>query len=345
MRCASAFQKGKNKEYKMNHPKLLQPVLGVILVIVFSVGCGVPATPAPILFTVTPTPIPPTAVPSLTPPPHPVGPQPMFPPDDPQLHAVYGATSIDGLNFTEIPEPLFRQASVPDVVEITVSGSKVAPKGTLLLYFVDFSHYNGPNQEVLSMATSTDGRSWSARRTVIVHGNNRPIAVDPSVVELPDGRLRLYYYGADFADPLQNQRDHEFFSAVSEDGINFQVEPGTRFQAPGITDPEVAKAGDEWRMVYLQNGILLARSRDGLEFKADKRFEFVPGSVLMPDGRVRAFGQSGGGSVSALYDFSSSVPEIGKERRQLHGGTEPIGDATCIRRLNGTYFMVLKKQP
>lgn len=54
---------------KMNHRKLLQQVIGVMLVMLFLVGCG-SATPAPVAETptATPTPIPPAATPTPEPP-------------------------------------------------------------------------------------------------------------------------------------------------------------------------------------------------------------------------------------------------------------------------------------
>jgi hypothetical protein len=93
----------------MKSKKLLQTLFGMGLILMLLVGYRVSATP-----------------------------KPMSPPDGPWLDEVYGATSIDGLHFTEIPGPFFRQASVPDVVEITSRESQAAPSGTLLLYYVDY---------------------------------------------------------------------------------------------------------------------------------------------------------------------------------------------------------------
>jgi hypothetical protein len=299
---------------------LILSVIGLILI--GAAGPGVSAMPTPI------------------PPPGPPGPA-----ETPHQHEVHGATSVDGLTFTEIPDPFFKEASVPDVVEVTVSGSQAAPPGTLLLYFVDFSNAHAPNQETIAMSTSTDGMNWTEKTTVVVQGNSWPIAVDPTVVELPDGRIRLYFYGADFSVP--DPPEHVFLSAVSEDGIHFEVEPGVRLSAPGITDPQVRRAGDEWVMSWVSpNGLPLARSQDGLEFTVDERFAFVPGSVMMPDGIVRVFERGDGGAIHAVHDFDLSGPGTGEGWRPAPGeDVKNIGDASCIRRLDGTYYMVIKVVP
>jgi hypothetical protein len=266
--------------------------------------------------------------------------QPELQESPPWFHEVRGAISRDGITFTEIPMSFFKQASVPDIVEITVNDSKAAPKGTMILYFLDFSNYKEPNQETISMSTSVDGYNWTPKKPVNVFGNNKPIAVDPTIIELSDGRLRMYFLAADFSDTSMQEKHSEFLSAVSENGFDFLVEPGVRLQAPYlITDPEVERYGNEWFMIYLApDGPHLARSKDGLSWDTDKRFKVPGGSVLMPGGKIRVFDQYGKDGWKALYELNIITPD----NKKIHLKEGHIGDATCIRRMDGSFYMVRK---
>jgi len=63
------------------------------------------------------------------------------------------------LEFCRDPGAVFQTGFRSDVVEITVGGSKAAPRARCCFYFVDFANYTGVNQETLSLVTSTDGRN------------------------------------------------------------------------------------------------------------------------------------------------------------------------------------------
>lgn len=263
----------------------------------------------------------------------------------------FGAISEDGFHFTVLPGPFFEHASVPTVVEVT-KDSPAGHTGTLLLYFVDFSGAARSPAETISMATSRDGRQWSAKRSIVIEGKaNRGGTVDPSATELPDGRIRLFFLGPDAVgmDPAREAGDHKIYSAVSEDGVNFRVEDGVRFQAPGITDPDAVRVGGEW-FLFLSRGreTLLARSKDGTTFTQDSAFNFqmggVPGAVALADGRIRVLATTRPGIVSALYTPGAAiVPEEGE--RILRGDAQMVADPSCIRRLDGSYYMVFKKRP
>ncbi|MBI2495257.1 MAG: hypothetical protein HYW10_01635, partial [Candidatus Omnitrophica bacterium] len=192
---------------------------------------------------------------------HPPGPGPDA--SGPFNDEVYGAVSEDGVEFEELPGPFFEHASVPEVVELAHT-SAAGSAGTLLLYFVDFSNGHRAGSEGLSMASSRDGRDWTAQRPVRVVGKrHRGAAVDPSVVQLSDRRLRMYFFGSEVThgDPAAVSGDHVIYSAVSDDGLTFTVEPGVRFQTPGITDPDVLLVGEAlWMVLSRGQETLLARS-------------------------------------------------------------------------------------
>ncbi len=267
-------------------------------------------------------------------------------------HAVWGATSPDGKVFTNFPEPFFKEGSVADVVEITVQGSKVAPVGTLLLYFLDFSHWRAEGLSYPVMTTSPDGKTWAPQKQLTFRSADRAEAqvADPSLVELPDGRLRLYFFQWPTPDPsaTPGPATHEFWSAISEDGVNFQVEPGVRLAAIGATDPEVAKVGDEWLMIFaMPGGPHLARSRDGLAWVADDRAKLPGCLALMPDGKLTAFQSRGKDTWVAGFEVDPIAPDFGKQAlppgdETCRSGTE---DVTVIRRMDGSYYMVWKYFP
>ncbi len=192
------------------------------------------------------------------------------------------AISTDGLNWSG-NTLLAEKASVPEVLR--------ASTGVYWAFWVDFSAATGPNSEKIGIAKSNDGKVWEKLGTVRFSNLGTKVPVDPDVVELDDGRFRMYFY-----DITIQQGDHPIHSAVSSDGINFTVEEGTRFKAQNIFDPDVVRLKDgRWRM-FLNNAdkIISATSSEGLSFTADSgvRVETrgsIPGSILLPDGAVRLY--------------------------------------------------------
>lgn len=278
-------------------------------------------------------------------------PQPMAQYNHPYYDEVWGAISEDGENFTVLPGPFFRHASVPEILELN-QDLKTQKAGTLLLYFVDFNERPGPGQEQVSVSSSQDGRQWGSAENISITGKPyEGAAVDPSVLQLEDGRLRMYFFGAELnalGDPASHEGPHKIYSAVSDDGLHFITEPGIRFEAQGITDPEVIFTGKEWLM-FLSHGreTLLARSKDGLQFTQDETVYFqeggVPGAVVLPDGKIRVFLSRFGNIFhivwnpdSLLYDSTSLTQTLDK------GSGLMVADPACILRSDGTYFLIFK---
>ena len=97
-------------------------------------------------------------------------------------------------------------------------------------------------------------------------------AIGPSVVELKDGKIRLYYQAWPTASrrTLASDAFHQIRSAVSEDGgKTFVAEEGIRFEASGISDPEVIHKPEGLWVMYLAHGkeTLVVSSPDGLHFE------------------------------------------------------------------------------
>src|SRR6185436_13174085 len=58
-----------------------------------------------------------------------------------------------------------------------------------------------------------------------------PFAFDPTLVPLPDGRVRLYFTGN--VGPPAGRGTPAIYSAISTDGLNYTFEPGMRFEVEG----------------------------------------------------------------------------------------------------------------
>jgi len=217
----------------------------------------------------------------------------------PSCHQVQMASSTDGLIFVAQDKPLLEQASVPDGI---VFG------GMLMFYYV-----NGGQEHGMFRALP-GANGWQRGDKVLLDGQFNPNAVDPDVVMLPDGRMRLFYYVGQFVGPPVDGaagKDSPFFAAVSDDGVNFTVE-GQVFQAPDATDPSAVLLPDgSWLLAVAQareRKILLARSADGMTFMQFAEVDGVgiPELVLDPEGNVRLF-YNGNGGIESLRSADGGV--------------------------------------
>jgi hypothetical protein len=90
-----------------------------------------------------------------------------------------------------------------------------------------------------------------------------PAGVSRSIVTLPDGRFRMYYFpdGTSF----------DVRSAVSNNGLNWTVEDGTRYSDPSIGAARAMVLPTGGYRLYCPNGtgISSAMSSDGLTFGAE----------------------------------------------------------------------------
>lgn len=143
--------------------------------------------------------------------------------------------------------------------------------------------------QILSM-TSTDDRTFATDA-----GVRMDAAGHPTVVRLPDGRVRLYYVSTDAADGGVVR------SAISDDGLAFSKEKGTRLRPGANGQPDdsgiihmdvLALPGGGFRMYYDAvgsigeapdwRGIRSAHSADGLGFRKDPGFRVKAGNDPIP---------------------------------------------------------------
>lgn len=243
----------------------------------------------------------------------------------------YFTTSTDGLTWAE-GRLLAEHASVPEVVRTS--------QGVFWAYWVDFSTATGPNTEKIGVARSTDGAAWEMLGTVNFTGIGSMTPVDPDAMELPDGRLRMYFY--DIAGtPGQNT----IYSAVSTDGLNYALESGARLTLADIYDPNVVLLPDgRYRMYLNRQDIISATSNDGLTFTQDDGVRVekgaVPGAIVLPDGSVRLYACVDGISV---YKSADGL-DFSLEKKSVIGipsGGGIICDPS-VTAMPGGYLMVYK---
>ncbi|MCA9988268.1 MAG: exo-alpha-sialidase, partial [Anaerolineales bacterium] len=197
-------------------------------------------------------------------------------------HQMYRAYSNDGLHFEDEGQLLVDEASVPDGV--------IGPDGALWLYFV-----NGiPGQHGIFAARETVEGTFATIDCISLDGAFEGNAVDPDLMRLPDGRFRLFYFLGAFVGERRPEALHTFYSAISEDGLNFTIE-GPIFEYEAITDPSVAQLPNgEWLLAAARpgaGGALLARSSDGqsFTFQQEMGVDGIPELAVMPDGTVRLY--------------------------------------------------------
>ena len=180
-------------------------------------------------------------------------------PAGPNCHIVQSALSKNsGKSYRQISKKVVASASVPDAVIF---------KGQKLLYFVngDFDSHSIHVSEL-----SDDNKIVQNKVPIKLDGNIIGDAVDPDLIVTDDGRLRLYYYVGMFTRPVIGKKPADFFSAISDDGINFTVE-GVVATVDGGTDPTVMRRKDGTYLLAIPQGermnIVIMESNDGRSFR------------------------------------------------------------------------------
>ncbi len=193
----------------------------------------------------------------------------------------------------------------PDVVPM--------PEGGYRMYYEARSP-DAPT--VILSATSADGLDWELEDGVR-YGDGDWSYGTPRCVYFPTDQgllYRLYFHHYSF--PLVSGLDalNHIVSAVSYDGLNFEIEPGvcipqeTGRETMSVYSPDVIRLGDgTYRMYYaawadgIDGGVFTAVSDDGVEWvkspepllDLDGRWDVgmvsEPCVVELPDGRSRIF--------------------------------------------------------
>lgn len=246
------------------------------------------------------------------------------------------AWSEDGQSFTRSGEVLADQAGVPAVVALA--------DGTLLVYYMAWQ--DGQNFNAVVVRRS-DGTRQFRRVTLSGADGDQPNWPDPSVVALPDGRLRMYYLGV-------QGTSHTVRSAVSTDGVAFVAEPGVRWapktSGEPLRDPLALRVGQGWMLWVGPPGTPAGWSEDGLSFRAAAAptldgQSFMPVSAVnLPGGAVRLLGYR----ERALGELVPLVSTDLRRWRQERGAPHPDGprvrgngEHAVARTADGRWVMVL----
>jgi len=154
-------------------------------------------------------------------------------------------------------------------------------------------------------AVSPDGLTFQKESGVRIamvfqSGNQESIVCDPTIVELPDGKIRMYYKGSNGSGG-PGEALHKIFSAISPDGLDFQKE-GLRIDSENTGDggwasvPEAIRLSDGRIRIYYVSGdfaagggIMSAISNDGLNFQKETGARVKgmvdPAIIILPDGK------------------------------------------------------------
>lgn len=199
----------------------------------------------------------------------------------------------------------------PDVIPL--------PDGRCRMYF----EARSPDQPtVILSAVSDDGLAFTVEPGIRVgdgrwsYGTPRCVYVEPADEGASAPRYRLYCHKYTF--PLVSGLDagNEIISAVSDDGLRFEREPGVRIaqetarETLSVYAPEVVRLGDgTYRMYYagwtdeIAGGVFSATSHDGLDWVKDdgicvelgdsgawdSKMVSEPCVIGLGDGRTRLF--------------------------------------------------------
>ncbi len=173
-------------------------------------------------------------------------------------HRVQWSHSDDPRRFRGQPEVLLEHASVPDGIR--------RPDGETWVYYMNGT----PGQHGMFIAR-LEGQTLVPFDCVRIDGGLIRDAVDPDIVRLPDGRYRLFYFYGWFSPerrPPPGGAPHPFFSAISEDGIHFQLESQILTLDNEGTDPTAVRLpSGRWLLAATgENQVYLSTSEDGLNF-------------------------------------------------------------------------------
>lgn len=229
-------------------------------------------------------------------------------------HQVFFGIAENGVIDRNQSQLIIDSASVPDGV--------VGPDGKLWVYYVNGT----PGAHGIFASVQQDDGTWSVVDCIQLDGVFNGNAVDPDIIRLADGRYRLFYFEGHFVDKpppgTSPETLHPIYSAISEDGLHFEVE-GLVFEYPAITDPTVVQLPDQsWLMAaaYIDQ-VVIASSPDGQQYTMltiiDDRS--IPELSLDEEGAVLMWGQKQWRSLDNGHTWqTTSVPSLNPDPSLVH---------------------------
>jgi hypothetical protein len=221
-------------------------------------------------------------------------------------------------------------------------------EGELIATFQYFSYEREDEFGFMAYSTSEDGgESWTAPQVIDVSG--LPLlagdskAVDPALVQLADGDLRLYFTVHAQGDP----HTHVAAARASSITATFNYEGSVyRRDDTNLLDPTVIQLADTWHYYTPApggRGVLNhhGTSADGLTFEMESDIAIemnMLGNPLAVDGGVRFYGSGPDGVLSA---FSSD----GFEWTLDEGHRAPGRDPAVAEPEEGSFILIYTAPP
>lgn len=167
------------------------------------------------------------------------------------------AISYDGLNYIQNDGWIGGQMNVPDAI--------VRPNGDIYLYFT--GQTLGQRFNETAVAISQDqGSTWTYKYLELT--GNSPLGsnpVDPDVVQLEDGTIRMYVTAS------ERQSQPAIYRFESQDGITFEyMGVSYKLQDEALLDSTTFYLDDMWHMYVMKDREIEQQvhliSDDGIEF-------------------------------------------------------------------------------
>ena len=231
----------------------------------------------------------------------------------------------------------FERAGVPTLVRLS--------DGRLIAAFQHFPENDPQNFDRIATAFSSDeGVTWTKPAAIAVEGMDEGLMrpFDPTLVPLPDGRIRLY-----FTSKRTELRGGvpAIYSAISQDGLRYTFEPGVRFAIEGriVIDCAVALHDGVFHLYSPDNGTgaqpgapeqrppspsgtgYHATSTDGLTFSRATDVTLSGeghwlGNTVSHEGKLQFFGTGGPGGIwtatsqdGATWEVPTRIPIQGAD--------------------------------
>lgn len=259
------------------------------------------------------------------------------------------ATSSDGLEFT-VGDTIVEQAGVPNLLRLQ--------SGELVLTYQYFSSESEDLFDVMAYSVSTDNaQTWSDIQPIQLSGlpvapDTKKRPMDPTLVQLPDGRLRLY-----FTFHAQGNATAALYSATTTDAniaSTFVVEPTPALMVDdqNLLDPAVILFENTWHHFTWKESSddnVHSTSVDGIDYErqADINLpmDFL-GQVIAIDDGLRFYGTGKNGVVSATStDGSSWVMDDGQRVVGADPGVQQLPDGSYVMIYTSLNFNPSVQQP
>jgi len=251
----------------------------------------------------------------------------------------------------------FGRAGVPTLARLA--------DGRLIAAFQHFPADDNRNFDRVAVCLSKDeGRTWTKPEPIAVDhleaGLARPF--DPTLVPLPDGRVRLYFTSN--RSPDFRRSVPAIYSAISRDGLCYEFEPGVRFALEGriVIDCAAALHNGVFHLIVPDNGTPAemraneqrrepprggsgyhAVSKDGLNF------ERVADVTMPGQGRWLGNMQSDGGRLAFFGTGAGPWPVTSADGVKWEAGAGssrvPGADPGAVKLKDGSWLVAVTGPP